>query len=111
MTHSAEMYREMPWPFPNNQFPDGLGAVVMRTVLSGERPALQVLHDPDNGWAIADGVDDPNVPGGCVATHISHVVKLDPTLAALAAMPPGTLADRLETGAEWQFSDFKWEDE
>lgn len=111
MTQSPEMFRDMPWPFYNHQFPESLGAVVMKTVLSGERPALQVLHDPDNGWNIADGVDDPNTPGGCVAAHISHVVSLDPTLAPLAAMPPGTIADRFEVGGDWHFRDFEWETE
>ena len=29
-----------------------LGGVVMRTVLSGERPALQVVHFPDGDWGL-----------------------------------------------------------
>ncbi|MFK0005107.1 hypothetical protein [Paenarthrobacter sp. NPDC090522] len=111
MTSNAEMFRELPWPFPGNRFPDALGAVVMKTVLSGERPVLQVLHDPENGWNFADGVDDPNSSGGCVAAHVAHLLRLDPTLADLATMPPGTLADRYEVGGEWFYRDFVWEDE
>lgn len=85
--------------------------MVMKSVLSGERPVLQVLHDPDNGWGFADGVDDPNTPGGAVAAHISHVTRLDPTLAEMAKLPPGTLADRLEVGGEWHVRSFAWEEE
>ena len=46
---SHEMFQYLPWPFPDNQFPADLGAVVMRSVLDGVMPALQVLHDPEGG--------------------------------------------------------------
>lgn len=111
MSHNVEMHREMPWPFPDDRFPEGLGAVVMKSVLSGERPVLQVLHDPDNGWGFADGVDDPNTPGGAVAAHINHLTRLDPTLAEMAKLPPGALADRLEVGGEWHIRSFAWDEE
>lgn len=111
MSQNAEMHREMPWPFPGDRFPEGLGAVVMKSVFSGERPVLQVLHDPDNGWGFADGVDDPNTPDGAIAAHITHVTRLDPTLAEMAKLPPGTLADRLEVGGEWHIRSFAWEEE
>ena len=63
---SHEMLRYLPWPFPNNEFPADLGAVVMHTVLEEAMPALQVLHDPEGGWAIADGVGDQNDPNALV---------------------------------------------
>lgn len=111
MSQNVEMHREMPRPFPNERFPEGLGAVVMKSVLSGERPVLQVLHDPENGWGFADGVDDPNTPGGAVAAHITHLTRLDPTLAEMAKLPPGALADRLEVGGEWHIRSFAWDEE
>jgi hypothetical protein len=46
---SHEMFRYLPWPFPNNEFPTDLGAVVMRSVLDGVMPALQVFHDSEGG--------------------------------------------------------------
>jgi len=107
MTPGSEMFQDVPWPFPGDHFPDHLGAVVMRTVLDGQ-PALQVLHDPDNGWEVADGVGDPNEPGACVATHLRHVLDADPSLRDLATMPPGTLADRDAPGAEWVLRPFAW---
>ena len=102
------MFRYLPWPFPGDRFPDQLGAVVMRTVLEDGLPALQVLHDPDGEWAIADGVNDPNAPGACLATHIWHVVSTDPSLEPLATMQPGTQADRATVEGPWEFSAFEW---
>jgi hypothetical protein len=80
-------------------------------VASGQLPALQVLHDPDNGWAVADGVNDQNATGACFAQHIRHVLRLDPSLRELAKMPPGTQADRLTHDSPWEFSRFTWDEE
>ena len=101
MSERPDMVRSMPWPFDDGRFPADLGAVVMHTVLDGRRPALLVWHSEDNDWAIGDGIDDPNEPGACVATHIAHVVARDPTLAELASMPPGSRADRPDPTAPW----------
>jgi hypothetical protein len=105
MTDARDMVRVVRWPFPDGRFPPELGAVVMRSVLDGRRPALHVWHSPDNDWAIGDGIDDPNEPGACVATHIGHVVALDPSIAELAGMPPGTRADRSSAAAPWIISE------
>ncbi|MDP8909138.1 MAG: hypothetical protein M3N47_08490 [Chloroflexota bacterium] len=69
------MFRFLPWPFPDDQFPQQLGATVMRSVLEHRHPALQVLHSPENDWAIADGVGDPNEAGATTAAHIWHVLS------------------------------------
>lgn len=50
-----EMFQSLPWPFPQNRFPAQLGAVVMRTVLEEQWPALQVVHFPDRGRRLAAG--------------------------------------------------------
>ncbi|MFC9352869.1 hypothetical protein [Arthrobacter sp. NPDC057013] len=105
-----EMFRYLPWPFEGDTFPPALGAAIMRTVLEGARPALQVLHEPEGGWAISDGEADPNAPGALIATHIWHVVSADPSLAQLAAMPPGTQADRLTRDDPWEFRAFSWDE-
>ena len=83
--------REIPWPFENDEFPPDLGAVVMRTVLDGELPALQVIH-ADDWWGVADGLNDPNGDAS-MAVHIAHVLELDPSLGELATLPPGYQAD------------------
>ena len=100
----AEMHRHLPFPFPGEAFPATLGAVVQRTVLDGVEPARLVLHDIDGDWAIGDGLNDPNLPDACIATHIHHVLILDPTLATLATLPPGHLAERESPADRWQIS-------
>ena len=74
---SNEMFRELPFPYPGGVFPKQLGAVVQKTVLSGEEPARLVIHTQDNSWLVGDGINDPNEPGACVATHIWHVIEKD----------------------------------
>jgi hypothetical protein len=108
---SQEMFRELPWPFENDEFPAQLGAVVMRTVLDGELPALQIVHFPDNGWAVADGVNDPNEPGAFLATHIWHAIEQNSSLAGLASLPPGYEANRAAVGEPWIVSEFQYGDD
>jgi len=80
----------------------------MRTVASGERPALEIVHTPDNGWMVADGINDPNVEGACVVMHMTHVVEQNPSLAAQATLPPGFMATREHVFAPWVISPFEW---
>jgi hypothetical protein len=103
---SHEIQRVAPWPFAGNRFPGFLGAVVMRTVLSGYRPALQVVHFPDGDWGVADGVGDPNEPGACVISHLRHVVERDTSLEGLASLAPGMVAERSAAGEPWVASPF-----
>lgn len=84
--------------------------MVKRTVLEGVMPALQVLHDPEGGWAITDGVGDPNDLEALIVTHIRHVTQADPSMNELAAMPPGTEANRESINDDWQLASFAWED-
>jgi hypothetical protein len=92
----------MPFPYEEGRFPAALGAVVQNTVLSGEEPAREVIHTPEGDWCVGDGVSDPNVPGACTATHISHAVERNSSIALLATMPPGHIAHRLDPGASWE---------
>lgn len=95
------MFRQLPFPFRDGRFPDELGAVVQRTVLSGALPAREVVHAPDGSWLVGDGVNDPNLPGASVATHMSHAVERNSSIAELATMPPGHLASRSGPGEAW----------
>lgn len=98
---SSEMFQRLPFPFPNAQFPPALGAVVQQTVLTGELPALEVLHTSDGSWAVGDGINDPNLPGASLATHMAHVVALNSSVAGLATMAPGHIARRVGPGEPW----------
>jgi hypothetical protein len=98
------MFQHLPFPFEDGRFPDSLGAVVQRTVLNGEQPAREVVHAPDGSWLVGDGVHDPNVPGASVATHLVHAYDAhtwNHTVAELATMPPGHIAQRPGPGEPW----------
>ena len=104
----SEIFRRRPFPFDGNVFPQDLGAVVMKSVLDGRLPALQVVHTPDNAWAIADGLHDPNEPGACEVAHIWHVLAIDRSLIELSTLPIGYQADREARGVPWIISKFAW---
>lgn len=97
----GEVFDNLPFPYPNDRFPSNLAAVAQRTVLTGALPAREVVHDPEGGWLVGDGVTDPNEPGACLYGHMSHVVELNPSVAELATMPPGYLAKRSGVGQPW----------
>ena len=52
-----------------------------------------VIHTDDGSWLVGDGVKDPNLPGAVVVSGMIHVVEQDPSLAELAALPPGRIAE------------------
>ncbi|WP_395690682.1 hypothetical protein [Nocardioides sp.] len=97
-----EIFQRLPFPYEGGRFPANLGALVQRTVLTGELPAREVVHTSDGSWAIGDGVNDPNLPGASVISHISHVVTMNSSVAALATMPPGHIAEREAAGGPWE---------
>lgn len=110
--YPREMFRFLPWPFEGDRFPEQLGAVVARTVLSGEFPAQEVVHAPENDWAVGDGENDPNEPGACVVTHIWHVIERNFSVAHLASLPPGHRAIRDGPGEPWKVHKLKgWGDD
>ncbi|UZN03773.1 hypothetical protein [Cellulomonas sp. S1-8] len=111
---SREIFRHLPFPFEGGRFPSDLGAVVQRTVLSGEQPAREVVHAPDGSWLVGDGVNDPNVPGASTVTHLVHAYdahRWNTTIAELAGMPPGRIATRPGPGAPWTIALLEgWDD-
>jgi hypothetical protein len=92
-------------------FPSNLGAVVQRTVLSGEQPAREVIHADDGSWLVADGVNDPNEPGAVVVAHMLHVVERNSSVASLASLPPGQVATRADPGDAWAITQHHWDQE
>jgi hypothetical protein len=85
--------------------------VVQLTVLNGLEPAREVVHSEDGSWLIGDGVNDPNLPGACAVTHISHAIAGNGAIAELATMPPGHMARRDEPGSEWRTEPLAWLDD
>ncbi len=85
-----------------SRFPKGLPVVVQTTVLNGELPAYEVLHDDEGGWLVADRVNDPNVEGAAVLAHMAHVLAHNPRLVDLADMPRGSRAEWCSNdGGHW----------
>lgn len=110
-TSGHEVERSVAWPFSGGRFPDNLGAVIQRTVLSGELPARLVVHDSKNDWCVGDGVNDPNTPDACVVAHIGHVLAWNSSVAELATLPPGWEAWRNGPGQPWKRSAHEYPDE
>ena len=88
-------------------FPSGLVAVVQKTVIAGELPALIVIHDDEGDWLVGDGVNDPNEDGACGLYHMDHVVALDEAIQEAARLRTGYTATRDSLLDSWVFS--KWE--
>jgi len=97
----GEIRQHLPFPFEGGRFPKDLGAVVQGTVLSGDIPARQVVHTTDGCWLIGDGVSDPNLPGASMVSQISHAVQWNRSIAELATMGPGHIAERTDPGHPW----------
>lgn len=107
---SNEVFRHLPFPFPGDVFPKDLGAVVQKTVLSGEEPARVVIHSGENDWMVGDGLNDPNEPGACVVTHIWHVIEKDRSVAELASLGCGFQVTREDSDEPWYASPFSFDE-
>jgi hypothetical protein len=68
-------------------------------VISGELPALIVIHDDENDWLIGDAVTDAGDPDASAICHVAHVVDLNPSVATTASLPCGYAAQNLERSA------------
>src|SRR4051794_11167603 len=78
----GSMQRELSWPYEGDVFPQGLLAIIQRTVSAREFPTLTVIHDDEDDWLVSDGVHDPN-GGASSVHHLQNVVNSDPSLAEL----------------------------
>jgi hypothetical protein len=99
--HGARGLPTLAVPLRRRRFPPQLGAVVQRTIVDGELPALTVMHTVENSWVVLDGVNDPNLDGACIVDAMAHVVDDDPSLAVVATLAIGHRADRERAGGWW----------
>ncbi|MFE6889255.1 hypothetical protein [Streptomyces sp. NPDC057694] len=107
----GSMQPELSWPYQGGAFPEGLLAIVQRTVSEGQFPALTVIHDDEDDWLISDDVHDPNEDGASAVQHLRHALALDPSLAELATMRPGYVAHRTSVTAPWEISEWAYADD
>ena len=105
---SHEVFRRLPFPFPDGKFPASLGAVIQRTVFENAEPARAVIHTDEGSWLVGDGINDPNLPGAVVVAGIAHLVARDPSLAELATLPLGHIAERDSMHEPWHIGRHEW---
>ncbi|GIE92295.1 hypothetical protein [Actinoplanes regularis] len=101
-----EVFRERPFPFPGDRFPDDLGAVIQLTVSNGVEPAREVIHTSDNSWMVGDCVNDPNEPGAVQVACMGHLVDLDASVDQVASLPLGHVAFREDAQSPWKVEPF-----
>jgi hypothetical protein len=85
------------WPF--DQAPN-VAAITTRRVLDEGFPILTVIHySEDHSWAFLCGATNATEDGKVIG--MGTALKLDPTLASIADLPPGWLAYRKAVGEPW----------
>jgi hypothetical protein len=87
---------DLDWPF--DQAPN-VGAVTVRAVLAGD-PILFVSHDADDhSWQFLDGREPDTREGRLIC--MSDALARDPSLRAVADLPPGWIARRDRVEDRW----------
>lgn len=84
------------WPFDQAA---NVAAVTSRRVLEGAPILLVVHYSDDHSWAFLDGdaleMEDGRIVG------MGTIMKMDPSVATIADLPPGWVARRDAVGAAW----------
>ena len=62
-------------------------------------------YSDDHSWAFTCGTTDD--PDDGLIVHMSHLFDLDPTIATIADLQPGWIAERKEVGGDWM----RWQDD
>ena len=88
--------------------PPNLAVITLKRILNEDKSVLHVIHDEDGDWQFLDGQfvaeEDAMVVG------LGNMLKFDPTLAELADLPKGWLAERSVVDGDWQRSQLSQEE-
>jgi hypothetical protein len=85
------------WPF--DQAPN-VAAITTRQVIEDGFPILTVVHyTEDDSWAFVCGTSNATEDGRVIG--MGTALKLDPTLATIADLPPDWCAHRRAIGEPW----------
>ena len=84
------------WPFDQQA---NVAAVTSRRVMEGAPILLVVHYSDDHSWAFLDGLEFDMADALLVG--MGNMLKLDPTLAGIAELPPGWVARRRAPGEPW----------
>lgn len=82
--------------------PPNLGVFVHTSIIRENKPIRFVAHDTDGDWSFTDG--------GVVLTSnlslvaLQQILTIDPSLQALATLPPGYYAERSDRDSDWTIS-------
>jgi len=88
------------WPF--DQSPE-TAAITTRQVIEEGLPVLVVVHyEDDHGWTFTCGTTAESDDGRVVSMR--EVLVRDPSLRAVADLPPGWCARRESVSGEWMRS-------
>jgi hypothetical protein len=86
------------WPFTE---PENLAVVTLKQIVHQGWPILHVVHDKeDDGWQFL-GYDAPSEEDAAVVA-LRTIVRLDPSVAELADLPPNWHAWRRTPREPWQ---------
>ena len=87
-------------------FPENIGTIACRCVVENGAPVLAVSH-AGGDWQMYCRFENHNFASQAamaeelVLVHAAHLAGLDPTLEAVADLPPDMGAERSAPGAEW----------
>lgn len=95
-----------PWPFDQ---PPNAWVITTRHVVEGNWIDLAARDHENGGWQVhSHEPTNPDVGDGAVIS-LAQLLRLDPTLAQLADLPPGWRASRETPGGPWyRRPDFPW---
>jgi hypothetical protein len=86
------------WPFDQAA---NVAAITTVNVIDHGAPILVVIHyDDDESWAFLCGTTNDDRDGRVIG--MGEVLRIDPTLRAVADLAPGWKAWRSGIGEEWQ---------
>ncbi len=90
----------MQWPF--DQSPE-TAALTTRQIIEDGNPILCIVHySDDHSWLFACGSTAQNEDGRVIS--MQQALKIDPSIAQVADLPPGWMAWRESVESEWHRS-------
>ncbi len=85
------------WPF---QEAENTAVITLGRILDGSKPILYVVHDEEGDWQFLDGGDVSEEDATLMS--LKSIIKLDPTVNALADLPAGWAAERANADQAWE---------
>ena len=94
------------WPF---EYPEDLATFCRASIFEQDNPIIRVGHNSAGDWMFLDGYIEEGEEPEVVC--LSHVFEHDPTIAEVADLPPGWIAEREGPGKPWKRSELTPEED